>query len=397
MNGTTVAVVLASLLMLTLGGCATAPDRELSKVESPYAALVTGARPLKPDELIIKKGEVSSSGQDLIRYYEGVRGHALNILILSGGGQNGAFGAGLLKGWQESGTRPEFDMVTGVSTGALLATHAFLGTPADDAVVEEIFTAVSSDNIFNQRGVLTVLGGAVSLLDTDPLKALIAKHITAEVLERVAAEHAKGRRLWVGTTNLDYNQTWAWNLGKIAEDGGPGALDLYRKVLRASSAFPIMFPPVEIDGHLFADGAVRANLLVLGLSGAEAPGKPMFGPGKIFVVQNGRAENRPQAVRHALIDVASATVGEMMGSSNQGLVVRSYFATQVHGYEFFTISVPDEVDIGSNPLAFDATQMRAGFDAGRELGQRGEASWSTIPPLLGDFPAWAMQILKEKL
>jgi len=397
MNRTRSIVVLVSLLTLALGGCMSPPERALSKEEPPYATLVTGQNPLHPDKFIVKKGEVYSSGKDIVRYYEGQRGHALNLLLLSGGGQNGSFGAGLLKGWTASGTRPEFDIVTGVSTGALLATHAFLGTPADDAVLEELFTGVTSGNIYKRRGWLGVLGGADSLLKTDPLKALIAEHITAEVLERVAAEQRKGRRLVVGTTNLDYNQTWVWNLGAIAEAGGPDALELYRKVLRASSAFPIMFPPVEIDGHLFADGAVRDNILVIGLQGDEPPGPPLHGPGNVFVVENGRVANPPHAVKKGLVDIASATIGEMMGSSNQGLMIRSYFATEVHGYNFHTIAVPDDVDIGTNPLAFDQTQMRAGFDAGFELGKRGTASWSDVPTLIGDFPPWTMGEIKEKL
>ena len=397
MNSTKSVVLLVSLLTLALGGCGSARERTLSKQESPYAALVTGKRPLAPAKFIVHKGSVFASDRDFIRYYEGVRGHALNVLLLSGGGQNGSFGAGLLKGWRASGSRPEFDVVTGVSTGALLATHAFLGTPADDAVLEEIFTTVTSDDIFKKRGVISLVGGATSLLETDPLKALIDKTITPQVLERVAAEQAKGRRLVVGTTNLDYNQTWAWNLGGIAAAGGPEALELYRNVLRASSAFPIMFPPMKIDGHLFADGAVRANLLVIGLSGSEPPGPPLHGPGNVFVVQNGKAEAAPHAIKENLASIASAAIGEMMGSSNESLVVRAFFSTLVHDYRFHTISVPNDVDIGSDPLAFDQRQMQAGFDAGYELGKRGLASWSNAPPLLHDFPPWALEVVKSKL
>ena len=273
--------VVASLLILALSGCTSGTPRALSTKGTPYAALVNGKDPINPDRFVIKQGAVYASEEDLFRYYEKERGHALNILLHSGGGQN-AFGAGMLAGWRKAGTRPEFDMVTGVSTGALLATHAFLGTPADDRVLEKIFTEVKAGNIYTERSIFSILGGASSLLETDPLKELIARYVTQEVLDRVAAEHAKGRRLWVGATNLDYAQTWAWNLSLIAAEGGPGALELYRKVLRASSAFPIMFPPVKINGHLFADGAVRANILPVGLSGEHPPGPPLFGPGAVL-------------------------------------------------------------------------------------------------------------------
>ena len=397
MNSTKLVVLLVSLLTIALGGCASSPERALSDEDPPYAALVTGKQPLGHAKSSLRTEQALTSESDFIRHFERVRGHALNVLLLSGGGQNGSFGAGILKGWRANGSRPAFDIVTGVSTGALLATHAFLGTPADDAVLEEIFTNVTSKDIFRKNDLLQIIGGATSLLDTDPLVALIAKTVTPEVLERVAAEHAKGRRLVVGTTNLDYNQTWAWDLSGIAASGDPDALELYRRVLRASSAFPIMFPPVTIDGHLFADGAVRANLLVVGLSGSEPPGPPLYGPGNVYVVQNGKSETAPHAVQESLVSIASAAVGEMMASSNESLVMRSFFATLVHDYKFHTISVPNDVDVGSDPLAFDHKQMQAGFDAGYELGKRGLGSWSNAPPLLQDFPPWALEVVKSKL
>ena len=114
-------------------------------------------------------------------------------------------------------------------------------------------------------------------------------------------------------------------------------------------------------------------------------------------VQNGRVVNPPHAVRPGLVDIASTTIGEMMSSSNQGLVLRSYFATEVHRYRFHTISVPDDVDVGTNPLAFDPVQMRAGFDAGYDLGRRGAPAWSDKPRILGDFPPWALDIIRDGL
>ena len=383
--------------VVLLAGCGSPQPRVLSEQESPYASLVTGKRPLSPTQYLVRDGKEPGYSEDFIRHYEKVRGRALNVLLLSGGGQNGSFGAGLLKGWRAHGSRPEFDVVTGVSTGALLATHAFLGTPADDAVLEQLFTGVGADDIYRGRGLMDIVGGSSSLLDTDPLAKLIERTITPEVLERVAAEHAKGRRLVVGTTNLDYNQTWAWSLGAIAAAGGPEALTLYRKVLRASSAFPIMFPPVEIDGHLFADGAVRANLLVVGLSGDQPPGPPLYGRGTVYVVQNGKSDARPEAVGSDLVSIAGVGIGEMMSSSNESLVLRSYFAALVHEYDFQTISVPVDVEIGSDPLAFDRQQMMVGFQTGFELGKQGPAAWSSTPPLLQDLPPWALDVVRERL
>jgi hypothetical protein len=389
-------LVAAGLAIVLLSGCASAPERDLSTERPLHATLVDGRDPLDPERFVPRREAVYASDENLFRYYESVRGHALNILQLSGGGQNGAFGAGVLKGWRESGNRPEFDIVTGVSTGALLATHAFLGTPADDAVLEELFTGITADDIFLKEGVLGVLSGSPSLLSTGPLAALLEKHITEEVLARVAAEHDKGRRLLVGTTNLDYQRTWAWNMGAIAQQGGAEALERYRKVLLASASFPIMFPPVTIDGHLFADGAVRANILVLGLSGRDEPGPPLHGPGNVYTIQNGRLDTPPTPVRESVAALAGTSIGQMMASSTEGLLMRSYVATQVHGYEFHTIEVPGGVDIGSNPLAFDPQQMRAGFDAGYRLG-KDPGAWSDVPPLLGDMPEWMIDVVRERL
>jgi predicted acylesterase/phospholipase RssA len=192
-------------------------------------------------------GGLSSDGENLVRALEKAKGRPLNVLSLSGGGQNGAFGAGFLIGWREAGTRPQFDAVGGVSTGALLATHALLGTPEDDAKLEEMYTQVTQEHIYKPRSVFALLKSD-SLMDTTPLQEMIARYITEETLERVAKAFDEGRFIAVGTTNIDYEQTWIWNLSLIAKASD---LELYRKVLLASASFPIVFPPVEINGHLF--------------------------------------------------------------------------------------------------------------------------------------------------
>jgi len=382
--------LLAALVLATLGGCASAPERELSRQPVPYAALPNGHDPLNPDRLMGFVSEGASADEGVIVTLERLRGHALKILELSGGGQYGAFGAGLLKGWTESGQRPEFDVVTGVSTGALLATHAFLGTPQDDAFLEEIFTTISSADIYtSNKRLFSLLWGKNSVYDTSPLQALLDKYITAEVLQRVAAAHDEHRVLLVGTTNLDYGQTWVWNMGMIAKEGTPEALELYKKVLRASAAPPIVFPPVEMFGYLFVDGGVRQNLVVVGLAGAEKPKPPQFGPGTVFVVQNGQKKSRPQAVRNDALHLAGPALGVLMGNSTDGQLLRAYTAAKVRGYEFRMVSIPDDADVGQNFLAFDTQQMRTSFNIGYELG-RSAGAWRNTPPILQDIPTWLL-------
>jgi Patatin-like phospholipase len=174
--------VLQGLLALwLLAGCASSPPRVLSAIAPSYATLPNGSEPLHPTQLSPLYAAVTAMpGDNLVRYLERKRGHALNLLSLSGGGQNGAFGAGVLVGWRESGRRPQFDVVGGVSTGALLATHALLGTPADDAVLERMYTGVTKGDIYKDRGVFSLLAGADSLADTAPLHALLVKYVTLE-------------------------------------------------------------------------------------------------------------------------------------------------------------------------------------------------------------------------
>ena len=377
---------------LLLAGCTSPPKRVLSQKAPAYASLPNGYDPLKPDQISPIYAAAAGEGPNVIRQLERKRGHALNILSLSGGGQNGAFGAGLLAGWRESGQRPEFDMVGGVSTGALLATHALLGTPADDAQLEEMYTQITKKDIYKERGIFSLAFGADSLTDTAPLRELIAKFITAETLKRVAAAYDDNRYLLVGTTNIDYGQTWVWNMSLIAKAGN---LELYRAVLLASASFPIVFPPVEIDGHLFIDGAARSNIVIAGTGGTERPKPPLYGPGNLYLISNGLLKSPPEALRRAIGEVAATTVSVMMDQSMLTALTRSYFGAQLLGYNFKMVAIPDGVNIGKDPLAFDPKQMRAAFDAGRALAKHPDP-WSTVPPNVGDIPTWALEAIKER-
>lgn len=377
----------AFLALFVLAACSSPPERTLSLHAPLYATLPNGYEPLNPTQPSSMFAAVAAvPGDNFIRYLERRRGHALNLLSLSGGGQNGAFGAGFLIGWRESGKRPEFDAVGGVSTGALLATHAFLGTPADDAVLEEMYTQVTSADIYTDRGLLSLLS-ADSLKDTAPLRAMIAKYITAETLKRVATAADEDRVLVVGTTNIDYGQTWVWNMTMIAKAGD---LELYRDVLLASASFPIVFPPVEIDGHLFVDGAARSNLVIPGMGGQQKPNPPLYGAGNLYLIDNGKVTTPPQALIRALGPVAATTISVMMEQSMQTALTRSYFGAKLLGYTFNMVGIPDGVNVGNDPLAFDPVQMRAAFDAGRAAGAQ-DNPWHSAPPNSGDIPAWALK------
>jgi predicted acylesterase/phospholipase RssA len=192
-----------------------------------------------------------------------------SYLAVSGGGDNGAFGAGLLVGWSENGTRPSFKLVTGISTGAPIAPFAFLGS-AYDPQLRAVYTDITPSEVYQRRWLIeAVFNDALS--DTDPLFQLISRYADADLLAAIAREYRKGRVLLIGTTNLDQQRPILWNIGAIAASGQPGALDLFRKILRASASIPGVFPPVMIDveagGHRYqemhVDGGAVAQTFLL--------------------------------------------------------------------------------------------------------------------------------------
>lgn len=205
---------------------------------------------------------------DFQKYSSGVYEKPHSYLAISGGGPNGAFGAGLFAGWTASGTRPEFTMVTGISTGALTAPFAFLGSDYDDEL-KKVYTTTSTKDILKERGLLAAAFGD-SMADTAPLKVLIAKYVTGDIVEAIANEHRKGRRLYVGTVNLDAGRSVIWNIGAIAASESPRKLELIHDIMRASAAIPVAFPPVPIavtcDGmqydELHVDGGTGAQVFV---------------------------------------------------------------------------------------------------------------------------------------
>jgi predicted acylesterase/phospholipase RssA len=179
----------------------------------------------------------------------GARLPPVSYLAVSGGGDNGAFGAGLINGWTETGTRPEFKMVTGVSTGALTAPFAFLG-PDYDATLREVYTTMTPEKVYRARRFVVAALFDDAMADTSPLAEVIARYADQKLFDAIAREYQKGRMLMIGTTDLDAQRPVIWNIGALAASGHPGALELFRKILRASAAIPGAFPPVLVDVEL---------------------------------------------------------------------------------------------------------------------------------------------------
>lgn len=309
-----------------------------------------------------------------------------NVLVLSGGGMNGAFPAGLLQGWTESGTRPRFDVVTGVSVGALIAPFAFLGPEHDTALVRNV--SVGPGDIYERRP-LPALAWADSLADSGPLWRLIEAEITADLLAKVAQAHREGRRLYVGTTNLDTKRPVVWDMGAIAAGNDPHKLDLFRKVLLASASMPGLLPPVpinvEIDGkpytELHVDGGVSASLFLqpkmLGLDPAAPP--PTTLGGNVYVIVAGKLFPDSYPVQRRLFQVSEGSISGLLQAQFEGDLLRVYLLTVYAGAHFSLAAIPQDFAAGSNSMTMDSTLMRRVFDEGRRFG-REQGPWGPTPP-----------------
>lgn len=293
-------------------------------------------------------------------------------LVLSGGGENGAFGAGLLNGWSEAGNRPEFGVVTGVSTGAMIAPFAFIGSRGD-WVLRETYTGITAADVFEFGG------DDASLTDTWPLKKLVARFVTPELLGSVAEAHRAGRRLVVVTTNLDTQQPIAWDMGAIAASGSPKALDLFREVILASAAIPGLFPPVMIpacaDGKAFeemhVDGGTMAPFYL-------APAATIRGEGggvparEVYLVVNGRATPDFQVTERTMLSVLGRSLGAAIRAQTAAaLALHRAFAAR--GGIDLALATIDARFKGNSPAPFDQDYMRALFAHGEALGRAGTA------------------------
>lgn len=305
----------------------------------------------------------------------------VDVLAISGGGANGSYGAGVVVGWTKAGTRPDFEVVTGVSTGALIAPFAFLG-PRWDPHLEEAYAGGKASGVLKGRG-LGVLFSS-SLFNPIRLRALVEAYCTPVLLHEIAQEHANGRRLLIATTNLDSQQTIVWDMGAIAARGGPDALKLFREVLIASSAIPGIFPPVVIPvgdvgdrtiDELHVDGGVSVPFVSVpeALYFWDAPGGE--GPqGRIFVLVNGKLEPSFAVIRGRTPTILARAYDTMMKTNLRVHLTATRAFAERNGLGFEVAAVPRDAEGGS--LDFEAESMRRLFELGKAQGSSGEA-WTT--------------------
>lgn len=325
---------------------------------------------------------------------------AANFLALSGGGDNGAYGAGLLTGWTAVGTRPEFDVVTGISAGALIAPFAFLG-PDYDRQLREVFTEVAPPDILLLRRVPLALLFNVALADTSPLYRLIERQADEAMLASIAREYGRGRLLLIGTTNLDLQRPVVWNIGAIAASGHPEALTLFRRILLASASIPGAFPPVLIDVqhedrphqemHVDGGAATQVFLYPPALEARSLIDSRLRSRQRtVWVVRNGRMDIEGANVNRGLVTIASRSIATLLHFSGIGDINRIFLTTQRDGLDFRLSYIGSGFE-ATRREPFNQQFMRALFDYGARKAMEGEA-WVTAPPAVGTLVAPADRV-----
>ena len=320
-------------------------------------------------------------------------------LALSGGGANGAFGAGFLNGWSMTGNRPVFKIVTGVSTGALMAPFAFLG-PSYDGALREFFTTIEARDIFVIGSIGSILISLLrgdSLADIGPLAALIARHVDGELLRNIAAAHERGRRLYMATVDLDDQQFVVWNIGLIAASGRPKALELFRKVMLASASIPIAFPPVffEVEAagqrydEMHVDGAVGATVFLHG--GVFRPSlireRAGLGAGRedIFVIHNGQLYSDPSPTPRSLRGITARVIEASARAGVVGALFLIYGFAQREQASVQWVTIPQGVEIPGT-TGFDPQKMSELYEVGHRAALAGPV-WNADPPGLQEQPS----------
>ncbi|HEY3645943.1 MAG TPA: patatin-like phospholipase family protein [Gammaproteobacteria bacterium] len=311
-----------------------------------------------------------------------------HMLAISGGGDAGAFAAGILNGWTQHGSRPSFRVVTGVSAGALAAPFAYLG-PRYDGALHDMATSVGPKDIFRTRN---VIAGFLSdgLADSAPLYSLISRHVTRELLDAVAEEHAKGRVLMIGTTELDSGRPVTWNMGRIASSGSPGALTLFRKVMVASMSIPGAVSPVmidvEVDGQphqeMHVDGAVINQIFLYPARGLaefkKAVGQPITRKMHAYVLRNGKLGPEWAWTRRRMSSIFARSISTLLNVQGSSDLERIHDIVTADGVDFNCAYIGNDFTF-THAVRFESGFLRRLYQYGYEQAATGIAWKKAVP------------------
>lgn len=381
-------ILMFALLTLSAGGCAeravsAVPADQADQAQIPNMSFIRswgdGQSPVLQESIV--EGLRAQQARAPVR--------EINVLAISGGGADGAYGAGVLCGWTARGDRPTFSVVTGISTGALIAPFAFLG-PAYDKPLRDFYTTVSTKDILRKRRLLGALFSDAAA-DSTPLSQLLDKAITPQMLREIATEHAKGRRLFIGTTNLDAQRPVIWDMGAIAASNRPDSLVLFRKVMLASASIPAAFPPqyfdVTVHGkryqEMHADGGVVTQVFHIGQlldyekARAALADVPPNLPRRVYVIRNSIAAPQWQEVPPRFAPIAGRAVSTLLKANAAADIYRIHTLCMAQGIDFNLTGIPAE-HVSQAKEAFDPVEMRRLFELGSERAKSGRA-WQKTP------------------
>jgi predicted patatin/cPLA2 family phospholipase len=391
MSGTFLRTTSQSLFLLLpfVAGCVLTDGlkREPSPTQSDNVRLVDDGKyePLDPQLILTLKKSLqqacASRQPPNINYLP-----PINVLAISGGGSYGTFDVGVLKGWSELGSRPTFDIVTGISTGAMIGTLAFLGPRYDDAL-RDAYVYARADDVFETRPWLSILFSD-SYASSKPLKKKIDQIVTSELLREVAQAHAEGRRLYVGTTNLDTRRFVIWDMGAIASSGKPDALELFRKIILASASVPGFFPPVlidiEVDGKKYQElhvdgGSTTAVFVPMAMTKCD-PNNPGLRPGSnVYVISSGKLFADSDTVKRQFVNVSADAISAMLYAGTRNDIFRIFNQALLCGMDFHLMAIPQEFPLNSDSLSFEPDELRKLYELGCKMGKSREA-WRETPP-----------------
>jgi predicted acylesterase/phospholipase RssA len=303
-------------------------------------------------------------------------GQPFNILALSGGGADGAFGAGALVGLTRSASRPQFSVVTGVSAGALIAPYAFLGSDWDDQLAE-VYTSGRAEHLLQSRGLGAFFGSSV--YSGTPLKDLVDRYATETLVQAVAHEAATGRLLLVATTDVETGEPVVWDLGSIAMNGGAEARTLFRDVLVASASVPGLFPPVVIrvqeqevlSEEVHIDGTTTVPFFVPLAFVAPPRGAVDPSPAAtVYVIVDGRLSEQRAAIPLRTRSILSRSVSTELNHMLRTTLELTATNVELQGAQLQYAAIP----VGYpqlNPFDFRTATMRSLFHYGYECAQAG--------------------------
>jgi Patatin-like phospholipase len=355
-----------------LADCSSFPRKSFTREQQDVAGIpgIADARIWADDPTSLSRTAPFTDGQR--------KPTSIDVLALSGGGAEGAFGAGLLVGWTEAGNRPEFSMVSGTSSGALIAPFAFLGV-SHDPTLKELFSSGIAESLLHVDGLNAIFGSGV--FKTEPLRLLIARYVDEELLHLIASEHRRGRRLFIVTTNIDAQRTAVWNMGAIAASDYSGRLQLFRDILVASASAPGLFAPAYIEvqagnarfQEMHVDGAVTSN--VLAVPEAVLLQKVAFANAakpKLYIIVNGKITPDFAVIGDSTLSIVARSFYSSVKANTRNTLIATYDFARRNGWQFRLAGIPPDYAMTSTTFNFDTDYMRGLFDLGFSMGRTGQ-------------------------